>query len=135
MVREKLLHLPSESLIKPEPFGPHGILCEKKSSVAEEPRQSLPFLWCERIELIFSSHIKEGAEEEIWVREGCHPPFLHPIDTGSQLQFLDDGFSKLRIRIPFAAAVFELGKEKMGKGSTEKGFRGREKKPGCQPQP
>ena len=134
MVGEDLLHLRPEGPVKPEPFGTHRILGEEKSAVGEEPSQDLPLLRAEGLKLILSRHVKEGIEEEIRVGKGCYPPLLQAVDAGPQLQLFDDGLHVLGVGVPFSTPIFELGKEEMGKGGTQKGFRSREKKNGAKTQ-
>ena len=114
MVGKDLFDLPVEGPVKSEPFGTHAILCEKEPSISQESPQDLPLLESEGFKLVLSRHVKEGVKEEIGVANGSDAPFLQATYAGSELQLFDHGLRKMGVGVPFATAIFNLGKKELG---------------------
>jgi hypothetical protein len=134
MVRKDFLDLPVEGPVKSEPFGPHGILCEQEASMIQESPQNLPLLDREGLKLVPACYVKEGTEKEIRFVQADYASLWQGLNTGPQLQLLHDGLKKLRVGVPFSAAIFYLGKKELSEGSALRELQSGEKQSPCQGQ-
>jgi hypothetical protein len=116
-------HLIAKDPVESESSGSHGIFRKEKPAISEEPSQDLLLLRSEGIKLILSCHVKERAEEEFGIGEGCDSSLFRAINAGPELHLFNDRFHELGIGIPFPSPVSDLCKKEMGKGSVMNNFR------------
>ena len=98
----------------------------------QESPQNLPLLGREGLKLVLACYIKEGTEKEIRFVQADYASLWQGLNTGPQLQLLHDGLKKLRVGIPFPAAIFYLGKKELGEGGALSELQDGEKQSPCQ---
>ena len=110
---ENALHLAAHSFVKAVALLAERVVDQQKAAVGEKTAQVVDFLLSERLEFVFAGEIEEGIIEQVPIDQCDFVTRGGGFHAGARHQLLHQRRDRQRMGIPVAAAILDLGEDKL----------------------